>query len=55
MVSNEPSKKTVVIPRLLLVPSFRVTTAPFADAKVPFGVLYDLFVVFYLVLEGIFV
>ena len=48
MVSNEPSKKTVIISRLLLVPSFRVNTAPFADAKVPFGFLYDLFVVFIL-------
>ena len=41
-------KKTVIILRLLLLPSFRVNTAPFADAKVPFGVLYDLFVVLYL-------
>ena len=48
-------EKTVIISRLLLLPSFRVNTAPFADAKVPFGVLYDLFVVFYLVLEGTFV
>jgi hypothetical protein len=52
---RQPRKKTVKISSLLLLPSFRVNTAPFADAKVPFGVLYDLFVVFYLVLEGIFV
>ena len=55
VASNDPKKKTVIISRLLLLPSFRVNTAPFAGAKVPFGVLYDLFVVFYLVLEGIFV
>ena len=48
-------EKTVIISRLLLLPSFRVNTAPFADAKVPFGVLYDLFVVFYLALKEIFV
>ena len=41
-------RRTVIILRLLLLPSFRVnTTAPFADAEEPFGVLYDLFVVFY--------